>query len=332
MRRSSTTWPAPGSAPLPAAIPEAAAGGGGARRRRRPAWRSRRSRRPTTWPHPDRGAPGGRTRRLRRRSRRRRAHGQPRSSRSAPAAAIPTTSGASIPTTTSERPGQEMLAEFRAVVPIAERHGVLIGRRAGAGERREHARPRAAAARRSFRAARSASCSTRPTSSSARSRPRRGAIVAAAVECSARISRWRTPRTGTPTGGFATAGQGVVDWPRYLAALRGAGLRRCARHARARRRGGAGGRARSPGARRECSSGRDLHPRRARCSRSRRCGAGRPMVFQHGLGGDAAQAAEVFPTTERLAAHHGRMPRSRPLERWAAGASRSRLSPTTCWR
>ena len=41
--------------------------------------------------------------------------------------------------------------------------------------------------------------------------------------------------------------------------------------------------------------------RRARFSRGglalsvARCGDGGPMLFQHGLGGDAAQAAEVFP-------------------------------------
>ena len=117
----------------------------------------------------------------------------------------------------------EMLAEFREIVPVAQRHGVLIG-----------VEPELANVVSSPARARRlldlfpggpirivldpANLFERAEAAEA------GAIVDAAVELLGPEIALAHAKDRGAAGGFATAGQGVVDWPRYLAALRRAGF------------------------------------------------------------------------------------------------------------
>ena len=117
----------------------------------------------------------------------------------------------------------EMLAEFRAIVPVAERHGVLIGVEPELGN--IVSSPAHAMRLIDRFPGGPIRIVLDPANLFEQAGPEQAAaLVDAAVELLGPHIALAHAKDRDANGGFATAGRGVVDWPRYLAALRRTGF------------------------------------------------------------------------------------------------------------
>ncbi len=113
----------------------------------------------------------------------------------------------------------EMIAEFHEIVPVAERHGVMIGVEPELGN--VVSSPERARRLIALFPGGPIRIVLDPANLFERTGPgEAAAIVDAAVDLLGPHIALAHAKDRDADGGFATAGRGVVDWPRYLAALR----------------------------------------------------------------------------------------------------------------
>ncbi len=189
---------------------------------------------------------------------------------------------------------QEMLREFEILLPLAEKHDIILG----VEPELANAVSSAAKARRLLDTLRSDRIKIvlDPANlfETEADRPSRD-IIAEAVQLLADSIILAHAKDRLPDGKFTTAGNGVIDFGRYFADLRAAGFSgTVVTHGLAAEEA-PGRRALSAAADRSGELTGMFRVAGALLNVADTGGDGMPFVFQHGLGGDAGQTAEVFP-------------------------------------